>query len=88
MPDVYWNVIHNDASQFDIPNDATLFFLYNPFGPPVIDVVAQQILEFANSVERSVIVIYVNPMHSNVFEQQGFTRMLESNREVAIFRNN
>lgn len=84
-PDPVWEVVHTDACLFTIPQDATLFFLYNPFGSPVIDIVAQHILEFAHSAKRSVTVIYVNPVHARVFEQLGCVKLHESSDEVAIY---
>lgn len=80
-----WQVVHADACSFAIPQDATLFFLYNPFGSPVIDIVAQHILEFAHSAKHLVIVVYVNPIHAPVFEQPGYVKLQESSEEVAIY---
>lgn len=84
-PDLGWKVLHADACSFAIPQDATLFFLYNPFGSPVIDIVAQHILEFARSAKHTVTVIYVNPIHAPVFEQLGYVKLQESSEEVAIY---
>lgn len=86
--DVFWEVVHADASLFEIPQDATLFFLYNPFGSPVIDVVAQHILEFAHSAKRSVTVIYVNPIHASVFEHLDYVKLQVSSEEVAVYASN
>lgn len=80
-----WNIAHADACSFVIPNDATMFFLYNPFGHPVIDIVAQHILEFARSAKKAMLVIYVNPVHADTFEQMGYLKLDESNEEVAIY---
>jgi SAM-dependent methyltransferase len=84
-PDLVWEVVHADACSFAIPQDATLFFLYNPFGSPVIDLVAQHVLEFAHSAKHTVTVIYVNPIHASVFEQLGYVKLQESSEEVAIY---
>lgn len=80
-----WEVVHADACSFAIPQDATLFFLYNPFGSPVIDIVVQHILEFAHSAKRPVTVIYVNPVHAPVFEQAGYVKLQGSSEEAAIY---
>ncbi len=80
-----WRVAHEDACSFVIPQDAALFFLYNPFGNPVIDIVAQRILDHARSIMKPVIVIYVNPVHDAVFRQLGYLKLAESDKEVAIY---
>jgi len=87
-PDLGWEVVHADACLFSIPHDATLFFLYNPFGSPVIEIVAENILEFARSAKHSVTVIYVNPVHASFFEQLGYMKLQESSEEVAIYACN
>jgi SAM-dependent methyltransferase len=84
-PGLSWEVVHADACSFAIPQDATLFFLYNPFGSPVIDIVAKNIWEFAHSAKGSVVVIYVNPVHASAFEQLGYVKLQESSEEVAIY---
>lgn len=83
--DLSWAVIHDDASTFRIPRDATLFFLYNPFSPPVLDTVAQHIHSHAATAAGPVLVIYVNPVHGFAFEQLGFSRLPESNAEVCYY---
>lgn len=87
-PAPIWEVVHADACTYSIPQDVTLFFMYNPFGSPVIDIVAQHILEFAHSSKHLVTVIYVNPVYATVFEQLGYVKIQESNEEVVIYTFN
>lgn len=84
-PDLVWEVVHADACWYRIPQDATLFFLYSPFGSPVIDIVAQHILDFAHSVSHLVTVIYVNPVHASIFSQLGYVKRQESSEEFSIY---
>ncbi len=83
--DVVWAVVHADACSFVIPHDASLFFLYNPFGRPVIDIVARNIMEHGCTIKRSLTVIYVNPVHAIVFEQLGYVTLEGSSEEAAIY---
>lgn len=83
-----WKVVHADACSYSIPHDATLFFLYNPFGRPVIDIVAQSILDHSLSERCSITVIYVNPIHATVFDQLGYLKLQDSSEEVAIYGYN
>jgi SAM-dependent methyltransferase len=84
-PDFSWEVVHADASTYPIPPSATLFFLYNPFGPPVIEIVARHILEHARATQQPVKVVYVNALHGSVFDQLGFRKLTESNQEVTYY---
>lgn len=83
--DVVWAVVHADACSFVIPPDASLFFLYNPFGRPVIDIVARNIVQHGRASNRSLTVIYVHPVHAVVFEQLGYVKLQGSSEEAAIY---
>lgn len=80
-----WEVIHADACSYIIPDDVTLIFLYNPFDASIINIVAQRILKFVNSVNHTVTIIYVNPVHDSIFEQLGFKKLGNSTNEVALY---
>lgn len=80
-----WSVVHADASCWAIPAGTSLFFLYNPFGPPVIEAVADNILQHARASGSGVTVVYVNPVHAAVFAQRGFRQGANSNAEVHFY---
>ena len=42
--------------------------MFNPFGPPVIDHVAAAIARSYSEAPRPIIIAYLNPRHSDVFE--------------------
>ena len=74
-----------DATEFPLPQTDLVCFLYNPFGPPVIDAVAERLAAHCDAGFR-VFVIYINPRHRDVFERAGrFETIYEHNKGV-IFR--
>ena len=63
--------VHGDAAAFEPPNSDLVCYLYNPFGPPVISLVAQRLVAHHERYGYRVIVIYVDPRHRAVFEATG-----------------
>jgi len=84
-PPLCWEVIHADVVEFDIPSEANLFFLYNPFSGPVLSAVAERIRRACEDPSRRRYVVYVNPVHEEVFRKLGFERTPASDDEVAIY---
>jgi uncharacterized membrane protein YbhN (UPF0104 family) len=81
---VAWEVINSDASEVEIPPEVNLFFLYNPFGGPPLEAVAQRIYEACRASGERLLVIYVNPVHERIFQHLGFSRTADSDDDVAI----
>ncbi len=64
--------LFEDATQFKIPNDAKVFYFFNPFGEEIMQKVIHNIKESVNLYPRNVYCIYLNPKYKAVFEQNGF----------------
>ena len=73
--------ILEDAAAFILPPSDLVCYLYNSFESKVLTSVVQRLATHAGSGYR-IIVIYVNPLHREVFDQSGvFTIMAESPEE-------
>lgn len=69
-------VIEGDAATFALPLAPACIFLFNPFGPPVIDQVAENIERSYAQAPRPLVVAYLNPRHGQAFDgMAGFARM-------------
>lgn len=68
------DIIHANAATFSVPDDATVFFLLNPFDDTVIRHVLQGIGESLRRSDRPIYLIYGNSTHANtVAHDQLFT---------------
>lgn len=66
-------IVEGDATRFELPATPLVVFLFNPFGPPVIDSVAANLAQSYAAAPRPIIVAYLNPLHASPFEaMQGF----------------
>ena len=64
--------IFEDAVQYKIPDNAAVFYFFNPFGEVVLKKVVQNIKNSLKQSSRKIYCIYLNPLYRKVFEQNGF----------------
>lgn len=67
----------SDATTFAIPEDASVFYFFNPFGETVMQQVLQNITESVKQHPREIICLYLNPKFKQVFEANGFDVLFE-----------
>lgn len=80
-----WSVVNGDARAFAVPDDANLFYFFNPFDVVVLGQVIDNIVQSVRKVPRKCIVIYANPLHEIEFISRGFRKMPEPGRDFAVF---
>ncbi len=72
FPEMLYTIINNDAFYYEIPEDVDCIFLFNPFDEIILDGVVERILESHEANLRKITIIYVNPLHKEVFTDAGF----------------
>jgi SAM-dependent methyltransferase len=70
-----FTVINIDAYYFDIPDDITTFFFFNPFDEFIMKEVVSNIIKSVDRNLRTIRVLYANPQHKSVFLENGFTEI-------------
>lgn len=66
------DVVLADAAAYEISDDTSVCYFYNPFDEVVLAKVIKEISRSLNTRPRNFSVIYVNPVHGDLFEQSGF----------------
>ncbi len=74
-----------DAVGFPLPNDPAVVFLFNPFGPPVIDRVAAAIERSARDIPRPIWIAYLNPVYPAFEACPSFRRVLLGRLQASRF---
>lgn len=64
--------LFEDAAKYKIPNDAQVFYFFNPFGEDIIQKVISNIKASIKLNPRKIYCIYLNPKYKTVFEKNGF----------------
>jgi SAM-dependent methyltransferase len=72
FPKMEYAIINNDAFYYEIPGDVDCIFLFNPFDEIILDGVVERMLDSCEATPRKLTIIYVNPLHKEVFTDAGF----------------
>ncbi|HUZ58927.1 MAG TPA: class I SAM-dependent methyltransferase [Hanamia sp.] len=72
FPTTNFKVICGDAINYTIENDTNVFFFFNPFDEVVMLQVVKNILSSLKQNLRKVYIVYVNPLHKEIFLSAGF----------------
>ncbi len=92
IPEPIFEIIHTDAVSYPIPPDVDCIFLFNPFNAIILEPVIENILKSIALNKRKIHIVYVNPLHKDLFIKKAFTEIYYSKRlkylEVSILKNN
>jgi SAM-dependent methyltransferase len=61
-----------DARDFVFPNEPLVLFLYHPFDAAIVTQVARRVRASFLEQPREIIVLYSNPVHAAIWQQEGF----------------
>ena len=75
FPDKIFNVIHANAVDYKIEPDTNVFFFFNPFDEVVMLAVVKNILASLKQNPREAYVVYINPLHKEIFMSAGFEQI-------------
>lgn len=91
IPALQYSVINNDAFYFEIPEDVDCIFLFNPFDEIIMSAVVNNIFSSLQNNPRKISIIYVNPLHKELFLKAGYTQTWETKKmkylEAVILTN-
>ena len=72
IPALHYEIINNDAFYFKIPSDVDCIFFFNPFDETIMSGVTNNISASLQQHPRKMYIIYVNPLHKELFIMAGF----------------
>ena len=72
-----FHFLFNDATTFQIPENSSVFYFFNPFGKDIMQKVIQNIKESLKQNPRKIYCIYLNPKYKSVFDNSGFKQFCE-----------
>ncbi|MGZ5369812.1 class I SAM-dependent methyltransferase [Aeromicrobium sp.] len=77
-------VLDLDAAAYQVDDDDCVFFLFNPFGRDVLEQVLSNIRQSLASKPRPIHVVYANPVHRQVLDDDPFWRTVEETTSGGI----
>ena len=72
FPSASFTIINEDAFDFEIDDDITTIFLFNPFDKVVTYGVLENIMKSYKKNARTIRVLYANPQYKYIFFDEGF----------------
>ena len=67
-----FQVLEGDVAQFAICAEDQVFFLFNPFGAPVLQQVLDNLSASVRAQPRRVLLVYANPVHQELVQAQSW----------------
>lgn len=74
-----------DARRFELPQEPTLLYLFNPFFEPVLQEVLERIEESLRAHPREFILLYVNPLSEHIVASRPFLKKVGGTHQYSIF---
>jgi cyclopropane fatty-acyl-phospholipid synthase-like methyltransferase len=77
--------VHADAREFEFPDDNLVIYLFNPFGPEVMERMLANLERSLDRHPRHAIVVMLWPDHSDVVERMSIMRVYKKTRRHHIY---
>lgn len=76
--------VYCDATTYNIPNEACVFYFFNPFGEDIMRKVLNNIKSSVAQFPREIKCIYLNPKYDTVFSECGLKieQIIKNNRYI------
>ncbi len=87
QPGLAVDMHHADVVDFQVPDDITVGFFFNPFGPDIMRVAIDRILESLRRTPRPFHVVYAHPRFEDLFVRAGFTPVYRQGMDGVILRH-
>jgi hypothetical protein len=75
-----------DAVQFRIPEESVVLYFFNPFERTIMSAVRDNVVRSYQGNPRSIVVIYLTPIHSDVWDEVGFLQRYAWSDEFIVYK--
>ena len=82
------DVVHADATEYEIQHDENVFLVNNPFGAGLMEKLVQNIGASFAARDRQVFIMYINPRFRSIMQAYGFLPVLELEGETSVTYSN
>jgi SAM-dependent methyltransferase len=80
-----WAIVNADARLFQIPDDATVFYLFNSFDAVILTDVLDKLIASTRSAPRKCYLVYANPQHKQLISERGFEKIAQAGGDYIIY---
>jgi SAM-dependent methyltransferase len=79
-------LVHGDARDFAVPEGDLIAYFYNPFDETVLETVWDHLRTSVRQTPRSLFIVYINPLHRRIFDQDAELHCVYTDASVAVYR--
>jgi len=72
FPHIRWKVINTNVEDYDIGNQDSVFFMFNPFTEAVLKRFLEKLDNSCHEFPRSIYFLYASPQHQNLLLDDGY----------------
>lgn len=76
-----------DGTEFVLPPEPTILYLFNPFQGPIMDRMIDNIKQSLRQHPRDFWILYLNPMENRKFRRSAEFRLIHEDRDFSVFRS-
>lgn len=79
--------VNNDAADFELPNENTVFYLFNPFHE---EVMSEFVMNLETSIQknpRDIYIVYLKPLHRNIFDKSSIFEIYKETERYLIYHS-
>jgi hypothetical protein len=76
-----------DATEYPLPPDPGIYYFYNPFQSPVMELVLRNIGRSLEEHPRPVYILYSNPVHASLLDACSWLRRIRQTPASLVYRN-
>lgn len=78
--------IVTDVTEYDIPEDPEVIYLFNPFNEKILETLLAKIRRSIERRPRPVFILYKNPVANEVFKRERLLTIMKHTKEYTIHR--
>lgn len=79
-------LVNGDARDFAVAEGDLIAYFYNPFDETVLGTVWDQLRTSVRQKPRSLFIVYVNPLHRRIFDQDAGLHCVYTDASIAVYR--
>ena len=77
----------DDASNFELPLQKLVLFLYNPFRDKIMRSVVSHVTHSINRFPRTIYIAYLSPLHQDLWDHSGSFRVMKKTSTYVIYQS-
>jgi hypothetical protein len=79
--------ICEDVTNYTIPHEKIVFYLFNPFDEQVMDKLLSNIGDSLHRYHRDIYIAYLKPVHREVFDYASILQIVKQSERYVIYKN-